>query len=212
MLPVLLALLPGRWRNVNCRRQSFRVAASINRRHGHWSQRHRLWTRPIQFHARPIRRCWTEPGQGDGGRQDLHGQCHASAPYLKGFVDEIAAGGAPIQLSWRPQPSTSIAGTGHLVSARLLQRDRWRSAFRRNVVDRGFAVRAKTHPDQLRAALDRWGIINGGDWKNPDFGHFEWGGTGGVGNTRGRPEGRARKSISTTRQFASTAAWSPRTP
>jgi hypothetical protein len=24
--------------------------------------------------------------------------------------------------------------------------------------------------------MKRWGIISGGDWSNPDFGHFEWGG------------------------------------
>jgi hypothetical protein len=117
----------------------------------------------------------------------------ASAPYLKGFVDEIAAAGAPINsvggLSIR-----NIAGTGHLSQhayGNAIDIDQ----HSRNVVDRGFAVWAKTHPDQLRAALDRWGIINGGDWKNPDFGHFEWGGTSGVAGTRGAPKASSDVNI-----------------
>ena len=31
---------------------------------------------------------------------------------------------------------------------------------------------------KYRALLSKWGIVSGGDWRHPDFGHFEWGGPG----------------------------------
>jgi hypothetical protein len=34
----------------------------------------------------------------------------------------------------------------------------------------------ETHPKEWRGALDKWGIVSGGDWHNPDLGHVEWSG------------------------------------
>jgi hypothetical protein len=50
----------------------------------------------------------------------------------------------------------------------------------RNQVSPALRNWASSHPAELRAALNRNQMISGGDWRNPDFGHFEWGGGKGL--------------------------------
>jgi hypothetical protein len=98
----------------------------------------------------------------------------ASAAAFKGFVQDLEKAAAPI---------SSIGGFN---ARRIAGSGRWsQHAFGnaldidqvgRNVVTKPFGDWARTHGPALRAAMKRWGIISGGDWSNPDFGHFEWGG------------------------------------
>ena len=46
----------------------------------------------------------------------------------------------------------------------------------RNVTSKAFEEWRKTHDADLRAALKKHNMISGGDWRNPDRGHFEWSG------------------------------------
>lgn len=98
----------------------------------------------------------------------------AAAPAFKGFLDEIEGAGAPIRSIGGYNPRF-IAGT------RRLSQHAFGNAIdidqhARNVVSRPFADWARANPDKLRAAINRWGMVSGGDWRRPDFGHFEWSG------------------------------------
>jgi len=99
----------------------------------------------------------------------------ASAPYFKGFVDDLVAAGAPIH-EIGGYRNTYIAGSHHISQhayGNAIDIDQ----VRRNVSPRLHAW-AMAHPQQFRAILNKYGIVSGGDWRGPDFGHFEWGGPG----------------------------------
>jgi rare lipoprotein A len=98
-----------------------------------------------------------------------------SAEAFHGFLGELEAGGAPIH-SLGGHNQRRIAGSGHW-SQHAYGNAIDINQQSRDVVDRDFAQWARAHPNELRGAINRWGIISGGDWRNPDFGHFEWGGT-----------------------------------
>jgi hypothetical protein len=98
----------------------------------------------------------------------------ASAPYLQGFVEDLEKAGAPITDIGGHNIRT-IAGTNRL-SQHAYGNAIDINQQSRNVVSPAFGKWARENPDALRATQRKWGIISGGDWKNPDFGHFEWGG------------------------------------
>jgi uncharacterized membrane protein YgcG len=97
-----------------------------------------------------------------------------SAPAIQGFLNELESQGAPIT-SVGSYAHRNIAGSG-----------RWsQHAFgnaidinqaARNVVGRGFRTWANSNAGALRDAERRWGMTSGGDWRDPDFGHWEWSG------------------------------------
>lgn len=99
-----------------------------------------------------------------------------SAPHLKAFIDDLERAGAPIS-EIGGYNRRHIAGTarwsqhayGNAVDLNQLGRNR---------VTPEFDVWAKAHRDKISAAARKHGIINGAEWSNPDFGHFEWGGGG----------------------------------
>jgi hypothetical protein len=99
----------------------------------------------------------------------------AAAPAFKGFVDELASAGAPIG-SIGGARNTRIAGTNK-ISQHAYGNALDINQLRRNVVTPAFRQWANANPGALRNAMHHWGVISGGDWHNPDFGHFEWGGT-----------------------------------
>jgi hypothetical protein len=98
-----------------------------------------------------------------------------SAPYLQGFVEDLEKAGAPI---------SNIGG--HNIRT-IAGSNRWSQhaygnaidieQHSRNVVSPPFEKWSQSHPQEMRNALNKWGIVSGGDWRNPDYGHFEWGGT-----------------------------------
>jgi hypothetical protein len=106
-----------------------------------------------------------------------------SAPYLQAFVDELEAAGAPI---------TDIGGYNlrHIAGSALWSQHAYGNAIDidqlgRNQVRAAFGAWAREHTNVIRQAARRHGIISGGDWRDPDFGHFEWSGsTGAAGGGR----------------------------
>ncbi|WP_050031528.1 M15 family metallopeptidase [Bradyrhizobium sp. LTSP857] len=98
-----------------------------------------------------------------------------SAPYLLAFVNKLEAAGAPIN---------SIGGYNrrHIAGSSRWSQHAYGNAIDidqlgRNRVTAAFAGWSRSHPDVVRNAARKHGIISGGDWKAPDYGHFEWGGT-----------------------------------
>jgi hypothetical protein len=102
----------------------------------------------------------------------------ASAPHFQGFLNDLKAQGAPIN-SVGSYVMKNIQGTNN-ISQHSYGNAIDINQTSRNVTTGGFKQWADSHPQQFRAAMNKWGIISGGDWRNPDFGHFEWNG-GGVG-------------------------------
>jgi hypothetical protein len=101
-----------------------------------------------------------------------------SAPHLQGFVNELEAAGAPI---------TDIGGYNprHIAGSARWSQHAYGNAVDIDQIDRNqvrapFGAWAKSHPQAIREAARKYGIISGGDWSNPDFGHFEWGGGSGI--------------------------------
>jgi hypothetical protein len=97
----------------------------------------------------------------------------AAAADMKGFVDDMVAAGAP------------IGDIGSYNQRKIAGSDKWsQHAYgtaldyaqrSRNVVGKEFGSWASSHQDTLGEILRRRNMISGGDWRNPDFGHFEWG-------------------------------------
>lgn len=98
----------------------------------------------------------------------------AAAPNILGFVNQLEAAGAPIS-SLGSQNTRNIAGSDKL-SQHAYGNAIDLSQKGRNEVSPAFKEWAAANPDALKAATDKWGMVNGGDWHNPDFGHFEWSG------------------------------------
>src|SRR5262245_20608685 len=108
-----------------------------------------------------------------------------SAPYFQGFLNDLAKAGAPI---------TDVGGFN---PRKIAGSDKWSqhdygnaldiNQLSRNVVSPKFKAWAQSHQEQLRELEKRWGMISGGDWKHPDFGHWEWGGQRPQLDQQGRP-------------------------
>jgi hypothetical protein len=100
-----------------------------------------------------------------------------SASHLLGFVSDLEAAGAPV---------TKISGYNprRIAGSALWSQHAYGNAIdvdqiNRNQVRAAFGMWARSHPDVIREAARKHGIISGGDWGNADFGHFEWGGGAG---------------------------------
>jgi hypothetical protein len=97
-----------------------------------------------------------------------------SAGAISGFVNDLAAAGAPIN-SIGGFNNRNIAGSSRKSQhayGNAIDIDQ----HARNIVDPGLRAWAQSHPTQFRSILNKWGMISGGDWRHPDFGHFEWSG------------------------------------
>jgi hypothetical protein len=97
-----------------------------------------------------------------------------SAPYFKGFLEELEKGGAPIHQS-------ALGGYNfrNKVGASGLSQHAYGNAIDvnqlgRNVTTGDFAKWVQSHRDEFNAAERKWHMY-GGERFN-DFGHFEWGG------------------------------------
>lgn len=97
-----------------------------------------------------------------------------SAPYFKGFLDDLRAAGAPLH-DVGGYNVRNIAGT-HRMSQHAYGNALDVNQSARNVVSSDFRHWANSHQSELNAALNKNHIINGGNWRSPDFGHFEWNG------------------------------------
>ena len=101
-----------------------------------------------------------------------------SAPHFQGFLDDLEESGAPI---------SSVGGYNR---RRIAGTNRWsQHAFAnaidinqlaRNKVTPAFAKWARENPDKLREIEQKHGMVSGGNWRNPDFGHWEFGGARGT--------------------------------
>jgi D-alanyl-D-alanine carboxypeptidase len=118
-----------------------------------------------------------KPGEGIVPVNTPYGkiQVHAeAAPAFQGFLADLHKAGAPIS-SLGSHSIRNIAGT-KTISQHAYGNAIDAAQTGRNVVSRELADWAKKNPEALRAAQIKWNIVSGGDWRNPDFGHFEWGG------------------------------------
>lgn len=100
-----------------------------------------------------------------------------SAPHFEGFLNALVAAGAPIS-TIGGYNRRHIAGSAHWSQhayGNAIDTDQ----LGRNRVKAPFGAWARSHPDIIRAAARKYGIISGGDWHNPDFGHWEYGGSSG---------------------------------
>lgn len=95
-----------------------------------------------------------------------------AASDIKNFIDDLVAAGAPRE-QVGSYASRLIAGTmtpsQHAYGTAIDYGQR-----ARNVVDPAFRQWADTHQAELREILAKHNMISGGNWRNPDFGHFEW--------------------------------------
>jgi hypothetical protein len=111
--------------------------------------------------------------QTEGGRKLTVNAESATA--IKGFVSDLEGAGAPIK-SVGSYSHRNIAGSGrwsqHAYGNAVDINQR-----ARDIVSPEFRAWAEKNQDALRGAERKWGMKSGGDWRNPDFGHWEWGGT-----------------------------------
>ena len=102
----------------------------------------------------------------------------AASPAFGGFIHDLLAAGAPIH-DIGGYNKRMINGT-HTWSQHAFGNAIDIDQSRKNVVSPAFGQWAQSHQPELRAALKKWNMISGGDWRSPDFGHFEWSGGSGA--------------------------------
>lgn len=101
----------------------------------------------------------------------------AAAPHMKGFLEELEIAGAPMrQQNVAAFVNRNIAGGGTSQHAYGNAIDI--ESYGRNLVHPAFNRWATTHKQQLEAAERHWGMMSGRFMRNPDWGHWEWGGGG----------------------------------
>lgn len=112
----------------------------------------------------------------DAGTMTLN---QASAPAFTGFTNELVAAGAPLG---RPgsYARRNIAGSSRISQHAYGNAVDYGNQRARDVVSPAFRSWVQSHPDEWRAALNRWNMVSGGDWRNPDLGHVEWAGPRGA--------------------------------
>lgn len=106
-----------------------------------------------------------------------------AATALGGFVNELHAQGAPIshlrgyvnRYAYRRDGTQSGVMSQHATGFAIDLNQRIDSS---TAVTPEFKAWAQQHPEIIRNAQKRWNVVSGGDWKNPDFGHFEYNGRG----------------------------------
>lgn len=97
-----------------------------------------------------------------------------SAPYFLGFLNDLEKAGAPIN-SIGGHNVRPIAGSnkwsqhayGNAIDVNMTGR---------NVTTGGLKKWADDNPEKLAEIEKRYGMVSGAKWRNPDFGHWEWGG------------------------------------
>lgn len=99
-----------------------------------------------------------------------------AAERLKGFLDALESEGAPIQT------------VGGYNKRKIFGTDKWSEHASGRAVDINQSGRDKVtedfrkwvelHQEFLRRTMQKYGIVSGGDFKNPDLGHFELGRSG----------------------------------
>lgn len=98
-----------------------------------------------------------------------------AAPAFKGFLTDLENAGAPLG-SIGGFNERRIAGSGRWSQHAYGNAVDAGNQRARNVVSRQFRDWVANNRATLDRALRDWNMINGGDWRNPDLGHFEWGG------------------------------------
>lgn len=93
------------------------------------------------------------------------------AARFAGFLGDLEAAGAPIHDAGGYNLRT-IAGT-HILSRHAFGEAIDIDQRGRDRVSPEFRAWAQTHLRELRAAEMKYGMKSGGDWSNPDFGHWE---------------------------------------
>lgn len=98
-----------------------------------------------------------------------------AAPAFEGFINDMVAAGAPIK-DIGGFNDRNIAGTG------MKSQHAFGNAIDIDQGGRDISPKLKAWADQnpevFRSILRKYNMISGGDFRNPDFGHFEWGGPG----------------------------------
>jgi hypothetical protein len=109
-----------------------------------------------------------------GNKFTIH---EASAPAFKGFIEDLEKSGAPLGEigGYNPRPG-GIGGTGRMSQHAMGNAADLFSQTDRDVISPEGRRWIETHPKEWRGALDKWGMVSGGDWRNPDLGHVEWSG------------------------------------
>jgi hypothetical protein len=117
-----------------------------------------------------------------------------AAPAFQGFVNDLAAAGAPIH-------GIGSFSRRTISGSRMWSQHAYGNAIdidqhSRNVVDSDFRRWAQNNMPTLRRLQIKYNMRSGGDWRHPDFGHFEWAG----------PRGNAPPQRVATRMNAQSAA------
>jgi hypothetical protein len=97
-----------------------------------------------------------------------------AAPFIKGFLDDLAGSGAPIH------------NVGGYSVRRIAGSNRWSqhsyggaidiNQSARNVISPDLSDWMNKNRDKVNELERKWGMTGGEHWRNPDAGHWEWGG------------------------------------
>lgn len=111
------------------------------------------------------------PGAGPAGASSASAE---AAPHMQGFLNDLSEAGAP------------ISELGGFNRRRIAGTNRWSqhsygnaidiNQSSRNVVSPAFSKWMRENPDKLREIEQRHGMVSGAGWRNPDTGHWEYGG------------------------------------
>ena len=91
----------------------------------------------------------------------------AVAPAFQGFLNDIEDAGARIKFMGGIRPGRCIVPDSLHPCGRAIDV----CQFKRNVVDR--ACFSAVSRGSISRIAHRWGLVDGGDWRHADFGHFE---------------------------------------
>lgn len=98
----------------------------------------------------------------------------ASAPYMLGFLNDMEAAGAPIKDIGGYNFRKKVGSPGWSQHAYGNAIDINQRGF--NVVSPEFQAWSNQNRAKIEQISNKWGMINGGNWRKPDYGHWEWGG------------------------------------
>lgn len=117
-----------------------------------------------------------------------------AAPAFQGFLNDLITAGAPIRTVYG-QVDKNIRGTRQ-ISQHAYGNGIDIEQQGRNLVSPAFRQWASQNMDVIRNAQIKNNIYSGGDWRSPDFGHFEW---------NGKPVAVATAQVATTAKPAAAA-------
>ena len=101
----------------------------------------------------------------------------ASSEAFKGFVEELEKQGMPLGTigGYSPRPG-GIGGSGRMSQHSMGNAMDIGSQTARDVINPKTRDWIEKNPDKWRSALNRYGMVDGGNFSNPDLGHVEWSG------------------------------------